>query len=192
MNRRILLIESEGGSQVAGEKSTGGRGWLPVINLMWKLLPCLLAAFLASCSGVSYDRQWKAAQSRASSVSSPEGCWEGTWKSDVNGHEGKLRCIVTSKDAARSDYEFHYHATWAKFLTGTFSVICHADRQKDATWKVSGSKDLGAIFGGVFHHEATISPVKLQAKYSATLDRGRMELSRVQALSENATKSASR
>ncbi len=130
---------------------------------------------LVSCASPSYKRDWEA--TLHASAAPPKGCWEGTWISAANGHTGKLRCIVS---AAPAGYRFHYQATWAKFLSGEFSLVCPASKTRPASWTVSGSKDLGASMGGTFTHEAQITADRIKAVYRSKLDHGTMELQRVQ------------
>jgi hypothetical protein len=132
---------------------------------------------LASCSSPGYKREWNAAlQTATASTERPIGCWQGTWVSEVNGHSGKLRCVVTPASAG---YRFNYQATWAKFFTGEFSIICPATKTGSTKWKVMGSKDLGASMGGTFTHAATITEDQIDAVYNSKIDHGTMKLKRV-------------
>jgi hypothetical protein len=129
---------------------------------------------LVSCASPSYKRNWET--TLRANATPPKGCWEGTWVSAANGHTGKLRCIVSDAPAG---YRFHYQATWAKFLSGEFSLVCPAIKTGPATWTVSGSKDLGAAMGGTFTHEAQITADRIKAGYRSKLDHGTMELHRM-------------
>lgn len=127
-----------------------------------RLLPVILAAlFLTSCVG--YEAKWNksVADYRAGKIKAPEGPWEGTWTTKTNGHTGDLRAIVSK--APDGEYDFHYHATWKKFLQGGYKVKFPAKRS-GSTYRVDGSKDLG-IFGA-FGHKATITPSRYEATYS--------------------------
>jgi hypothetical protein len=133
----------------------------------------LLCAALTSCATSRYERLWKS--TLHTPAPAPSGCWEGQWRSEANGHNGKLRCIVRP---SREGYQFHYQATWAKFLTGEFSIQCPLQPAPANTWKVTGSKDLGPTLGGTFTHEAVLTPAKLDARYNAKFDHGTMHLHR--------------
>jgi hypothetical protein len=132
------------------------------------------ALVITSCSSPRYERTWQT--TRLAKDMSPLGCWEGTWRSETNGHQGKLRCLVTRMDQG---YQFHYQARWGYFFTGEFKIVCPVEPSSPGVWKVRGSKDLGTSFGGTFSHEATISQTTLEARYSAALDHGVMQLQRV-------------
>src|SRR6056297_943157 len=82
----------------------------------------LLAACLSSCT--SFEKDWSAAveEYRAGAVKSPEGPWTGTWTTNTNGHTGDLRAIVKKSKTKPGEYDFRYHATWAKIFSGTYKV----------------------------------------------------------------------
>jgi hypothetical protein len=135
----------------------------------------LCSALLSSCASPAYQRTWQAA--RSAPPPPPQGCYEGTWRSEANGHYGKLRCIVSEADRG---FKFHYQATWGTIFTGEFTIVCPIEKSIAGTWKVRGSKDLGSTFGGTFTHEATITSTAVEAHYSAKFDHGVMQLHRVQ------------
>ena len=153
---------------------------------MHKTLPLLSLLVLSSCSGVRYEKNWTTALSKPAKGIS--GCWEGKWISEANGHTGALQCVVSQVSDKPNHYLFHYRATWVKILRAAFTIECAAKQGSNGTWTVSGEKDLGPAFGGVFSHTATITQQALQARYSAKLDRGKMELIRPPVPSESATR----
>lgn len=148
--------------------------------MKFRPLPLLTAVILAvacpACTG--WPRGWSAAK-RAPQTDGLSGAWEGTWKSVPTGHTGKLRCAVSPK--APGIWQYRYRASWAKVLCAGFTVDCTAVRQTDGTWKLSGERDLGPVFGGLFSHSGTVSRdgEKLDATYRAKLDHGVLTLRRV-------------
>lgn len=153
---------------------------------MHKTLPLFSLLVLSSCSGVRYEKDWTATLAKPAKGIS--GCWEGKWLSEANGHTGALQCVVSQVSGKPDHYLFHYRATWVKVLRAAFTIECAAKQSSDGTWTVSGEKDLGPAFGGVFSHTATITQQALQARYSAKLDRGTMELVRPPVPSGSATR----
>ena len=105
----------------------------------------------------------------------PAGAWRGTWLSEVNGHTGELLCAVSRPSDPPGVYTFNYHATWGRILSAPFTVRCTVDGQG----KVTGSKDLGPLFGGTFSHAGTLRRDTFHARYQSSLDRGVMEMRRV-------------
>ncbi len=134
----------------------------------------LLMIFAPSCTG--WPRGWRDAK-KSTSSDGLSGAWEGTWRSTPSGHSGKLRCAVFPKSPGV--WEYRYRATWAKVLCAGFTVDCEAKLQKDGTRRVTGQRDLGPVFGGVFTHEGTVSGDKLNARYHAALDDGILTLRRL-------------
>lgn len=127
-----------------------------------RILPVLLASlFLTSCVG--FQSKWNKSVSdyRAGKISAPEGPWEGTWATKTNGHTGNLKAIVSK--APDGEYDFHYYATWKKFLQGGYKVRFPVTRS-GSTYYVDGEKDLG-IFGS-FGHKAKITRNSYEATYS--------------------------
>lgn len=125
------------------------------------ILIAFCGLLLASCG--SFERQWRqsVADYKAGRVRSPEGPWTGDWGTKTNGHTGTLRAIVT--EAPGGEYDFRYHATWKKILSGSYSVRFPGKRS-GSTLKVDGKKKLGLF--GTFRHRATISGNSFEATYS--------------------------
>lgn len=121
----------------------------------------LCALVLTSCG--SFERQWQqsVADYKSGKVKSPEGPWTGNWGTKTNGHTGTLRAIVS--EAPDGEYDFRYHATWKRILSGSYSVRFPGTRS-GSTLKVDGTKKLG-IFG-TFRHRATIRKNSFEATYS--------------------------
>ena len=140
---------------------------------------CLTAALcgtMVSCTG--FPRGWRAAKS-SPPTDALSGAWVGTWRSDANGHTGGLRAVVAPLPEQPGTWRFRYRASWKRVLCAGFTVDCRATRQPDGSWRVTGSRDLGPLFGGVFNHTATVSGDTLDACYDARLDRGTMSMKRL-------------
>lgn len=139
----------------------------------------LFTLTFVSCTG--FQREWKAA--KAAPYQGIEGPWEGTWTSGVNQHHGKLRCIVTKVND--TEYEYHYWASWAGFLSGSFRTTHQAALQPDGkSYALSGKKDLGAL-GGVHEFTGSTDDKELKADFtSAGGDSGVFELKRLPVAAE--------
>ena len=113
-------------------------------------------------AGCTFQRAWK--QAAHISVSQGlEGRWEGRWVSDVNGHKGKLRCIIHHKQD--DIYGFLFWATYGRGLrvsyTAEFQII-----PNDNGFVVSGKKDLGRFGGGLYLWKGSIQKNQFQATYT--------------------------
>ncbi len=144
----------------------------------------IIAAAGATCLSLvgctDFKEQWRKATDEAAKrkgkYADLTGPWEGTWKSDVNGHNGKLRCLITRQDDGT--YEFHYWAQWQKVLSGSFRENYEVVDKKDGSFTFSGEKDLGKM-GGKFTHKGTAKATSLDATYRSELgDHGVFELTR--------------
>src|SRR5690606_6268932 len=118
---------------------------------------------LSSCG--TFEREWKQslADYRGGRVAAPAGPWEGTWSTGTNGHSGKLRAIVKPAPDAPGDYDFRYHATWAKIFSGSYSVRFPV-KKRGGVFRADGEKSMGLF--GTFGHKATISDRSFEATYS--------------------------
>lgn len=140
------------------------------------LLTFCLAALLSSCS-IGFNREWKAALKKGPQPG-VEGAWEGTWQSDVNGHHGQLRSVVDPAKNAEGDHTFHYHATWAGFLTGTFHADHRVKPEKDHL-QFQGQHTMPDWAGGLYTYKGTIKGDEFSASYDCALDNGTFQMTRV-------------
>jgi hypothetical protein len=134
----------------------------------------LLIIATSGCSTV-YNQKWNKAAKNPDPSSMINGRWQGKWLSDRNQHTGKLRCIVTQKQA--NLYDFHYWATWSIFA-GAYHVE-FAIQETNNTAHFAGSKDLGKLAGGLYQYEGNIEGDVFRASYDSKYDEGMFELSRV-------------
>jgi hypothetical protein len=150
----------------------------PLPRLLRAFLPALAFLFLLpSCSGPSFHRAWKAAA--ASAPADPvSGRWEGTWQSRVNGHHGRLQCVVTPPDQPGGPHLFHYRATWMRFLSGSYRAAHSLTPSGKNTWSLSGSHALPAWAGGLYQYQGSLAPDSFSASYECEIDRGTYTLKR--------------
>lgn len=123
----------------------------------------LLATMLTSCS--SFEKEWNAAvtEYRNGAVKAPEGPWTGSWTTSTNGHTGNLRAIVKESKKHPGEYDFRYHATWAKIFSGSYRVT-YPVTGRGGTFHVDGAQKLGPF--GTFRHKGEIRGNTFEATYS--------------------------
>jgi hypothetical protein len=136
-------------------------------------LPPLLAA-LTGCS--TFNRDWRAARQPPAGAGDIAGRWQGNWESEVNGHRGQLRCLLNRKDG--NLYQARYRATFWKILRYGYTVELKATPRPDGAFAVAGQENLGALVGGVFHYEGTLTPTEFFATYHSRRDRGVFQMRR--------------
>lgn len=141
----------------------------------------LVLAALAGCSS-TFDRDWETARGQAGTAPPNgrlPGCWQGTWHSDANGHEGGLRCIVTPREDSGFDARYDASYTWCIFpFTFEYSVPVKAERD-GAGWKFRGSADLGCwIAGGHYEYEGRVEGDNFSATYRSSDDQGTFSMKR--------------
>ncbi len=137
-----------------------------------------LLLLVGGCS--SFDRAWEASPPRTTSDSLPTGCWEGTWHSDGNGHQGSLRCIVTRRD--NSEFDARYYATYSWWIipfSFEYTVPLTIVRDGDS-WYSRGSAELSCwVAGGLYEYEGRASGDDFVATYRCDFDRGVFRLKRL-------------
>lgn len=164
-----------GGSPVRNQKPLNMTTKSPLMKRFLNALAALmLLSLLSGCT--SFDHDWRHARMQPPARNNqPTGAWQGTWLSDVNGHTGDLRCLVTQKND--DEYEFRFKATYWKLFRFSYTVTLPVECKPEAcTFK--GSEDLGYLAGGVYHYAGSIQNSNLNATYSCKFDHGIFKLSR--------------
>jgi hypothetical protein len=142
-----------------------------------------LALAAAGCSG--FSREWQeATRQRPAKWSGIEGPWSGHWVSGKTGHRGGLRCVVRRSSEAgmklegASSHQFHYHATWAKVLGGSFKTSQPVRETRPGQFVSEGDWTLPGWAGGSYHYRVDATPVEWRATYRSSGDHGRFEMRR--------------
>jgi hypothetical protein len=145
---------------------------MPSITIHRLPLGVLIAAILAGVSSgccCTFERDWRAAQQCGVPSDQLAGLWEGTWESHYNGHNGKLRAIITN--CGGGQYHARYHATFVFVVPYAYDTTHSAVDQGGVTY-FSGVQDLGCLAGGVYHYNG-------YADYRADKDYGVFRMRRV-------------
>ena len=140
----------------------------------WNLLSLsLLVSACAACS--SFHREWKAAAAQPQPPDSIEGCWDGKWKSNRNGHTGRLRCLITRTNDEQ--YGARFHANYLKILRFGYTVPLKV-RQVAGVSHFEGQADLGQFAGGIYHYEGEAGSDRFVSTYRSERDHGVFEMKR--------------
>jgi len=152
------------------EAKRAGRRWF----LVSVPAPFVLAVVLL-CGCSTFNRDWRAAAGKTAPPDSLEGRWEGRWVSEVSGHHGRLRCLLTRESDDRLAARFR--ANYGKVLHFTYTVPLSVQTHYGG-WEFSGEENLGKFAGGVFYYEGRASPTNFFSTYRAKHDRGFFEMRR--------------
>lgn len=133
----------------------------------------IFALLVSGCS--SFNRAWKSAGREPAPSNSIAGRWEGRWRSDVNAHTGKLRCLISHQ--TNDLYAARFRATYRKVLNFSYTVPLRVE-QGELVWNFHGTEDLGALAGGVYRYTGTASTTNFHATYDSKYDRGIFEMTR--------------
>lgn len=136
------------------------------------LTAVVAAVLLLSGCSLTFHRHWNVAPVPPDSI---EGQWEGLWKSDVNGHTGRLRCIVTR--IADDQYRARFQAVYWKLFRFTHTVVLET-RETDGSHTLHGSANLGWWAGGEYKYEGETTATEFTARYESSRDHGVFEMRR--------------
>lgn len=142
-----------------------------------RILLATLALGLTGCS--TFQRDWERA-GQAGQRPAPggiEGRWEGSWRSDKNGHNGALRCVVTR--LTNDVYSARFHAKYKRLcnLTFGYTVRLETATANDRT-TFRGEADLGWYAGGVYRYEGHSIATNFFSTYSCKYDYGTFQMTR--------------
>lgn len=149
---------------------------LSITNPKQRFLWCGLTLMILLTGGCSsFHRAWQDAGKTPPPADSIAGRWEGSWLSHVNGHNGKLRAILTETDPGT--YQARFHATYQRILTFEYTVTLHAEHNNNES-TFQGQADLGPMAGGVYQYDGTANPTEFSCQYKAKSDHGIFEMKR--------------
>ena len=130
-------------------------------------------ALLTGCS--SFHNEWKAASKAPIPSNSVEGPWTGDWRSDVNGHHGSLRCVVTK--TSDTTYRAHFRAHFLKIFRFTYAATLNG-HETNGVVTLQGEADLGKLAGGVYKYEGKATPTDFRSTYASKHDHGSYQMAR--------------
>lgn len=133
----------------------------------------ILACCITGCS--SFNREYQAALAQPIPTTDISGPWEGTWVSDKNGHNGKLRAVLRQTSA--DEFDAHFHATFWKIFRASYRVPLKFE-EKDGRAILSGKSDLGWLSGGVYTYQGEATPANFFSTYKSKYDHGTFEMQR--------------
>ena len=135
----------------------------------------VLIALCSGC-GLTFHRDWVAAKNAPVSDDPLAGLWEGTWASDADGHNGKLRAIITK--CPDGHYHARYCATFALVIPFAYETT-HSATRRDGVTYFSGEQDLGMLAGGLYRYNGHADGHNFIADFHADNDYGVFRMQRV-------------
>jgi len=156
--------------------------WLVGVSLIMPvarrtLFASALALVLMACGCSSFNRDWKKAAT-AAPTSDLAGRWSGTWRSEVNGHTDRLRCLMTplTNGLLAARFQAKYHKGIFRF---TFSYTAQLSvTNRDGRSEFEGESNLGWYAGGVYRYRGSATGTNFFSKYDSKYDRGTFEMTR--------------
>jgi hypothetical protein len=134
----------------------------------------LLSTLGGGCS--SFDRQWKAQHLSPASTDPMVGRWEGRWRSEPSGHQGRLRCLIDPVAGKPGHYQATFQARWGGIFTFHQPAVLTVQGQEPVT-RFSGDCDLGSW--GVYRYDGTVQGRDFSATYTTANDHGTFAMTRL-------------
>jgi hypothetical protein len=138
---------------------------------MARTISHVLAALFNNAA--DFKRRWKQDTPPPAAANGLQGRWQGEWISEVNGHRGALRCLLTRGETG--DYKATFHAVYASILRVCYTVPLHG-QWSDGQLKLEGDADLGALAGGIYHYHGQAGEQGFVCVYSCKYDHGTFRL----------------
>jgi hypothetical protein len=129
----------------------------------------------SGCSAFNYE--WRQVARKPTPTEGIAGRWEGHWISRANGHNDKMRCLITQVDT--NHYDAKFHAAYKKWITVHFGYTVRLET-KAATNGVTfhGSENLGPLAGGVYTYDGHANATNFFSTYKCKYDRGIFQMHR--------------
>ena len=116
----------------------------------------------------------------AAPATSVTGRWEGTWRSEVNGHTDQLRCLMTTltNGLCSARFQAKYRRGIFRFTFGyavPLSVVNRGGR-----FEFEGEANLGWYAGGLYRYHGTATATNFTSTYRCKYDHGTFQMTRPQ------------
>lgn len=96
--------------------------------------------------------------------------------SDVNGHNGDLRCLITREEEGK--YAARFRASYMWLLRFSYTVRLEVQSQEGG-WLFQGQEDLGKLAGGLYHYEGNATQTNFHSTYRSPADEGVFAMQRI-------------
>src|SRR5436190_16546892 len=98
-------------------------------------------------SRAEFVRAWQAYRPPAQEAESVQGRWVGDWVSEVSGHHGELKCLLTMIGPGQLEAKFL--GTFRRFLRVAYAARLNA-KEIPGGFQLKGQNDLGSLAGGTY------------------------------------------
>jgi hypothetical protein len=134
------------------------------------------AALTLTATGcTTFQRDWRRAVAAPADHTGLEGPWDGHWRSELSGHNGRLRCLVTRLD--HNTYKARFHATYRKIFRFTSAVTLTAE-QTGEVYRFEGETELARWAGGHYRYEGHATATNFFSTYTSRRDFGVFQMHR--------------
>ena len=139
----------------------------------------LLPIFVLFTTSISVGENAAAGQTPVPAAVSAEAClagrWRGTWHSDSTDHKGPMQASFECAGPGR--WRVVFRGRFCALIPFQYSAVLSEQRNADGTVTLSGSRNLGPLFG-TFHFRGTVSYGQLNARWWSKKESGSFVLAK--------------
>ena len=140
----------------------------------------LLPIFVLFTTSISIgENAAVAGETPAPAAVSSEAClagrWRGTWHSDSTGHKAPMQASFECAGPGR--WRVVFRGRFCALIPFQYSAVLSEQRNADGTVTLSGSRNLGPLFG-TFHFRGTVSCGRLNARWWSKRESGSFVLAK--------------
>lgn len=131
------------------------------------------ALLLVATGCTSFEHEWLRAGQSANPPVGIVGRWQGSWQSQANGHNGRLRAIVRQEEDG--SYSARFHAIYQKVLGFGYTVPLTL-HETNGVAGFSGQANLHWWAGGIYRYEGKVEGTNFFSTYACQYDHGTFQM----------------
>ena len=127
-------------------------------------------------SRAEFVRAWEAYRPAVNTATSVQSRWVGEWVSNVSGHHGELKCILTI--VRPGELEARFLGTFRRIFRVAYAVHLNAKDIPEG-FQLKGQNDLGSLAGGIYQYEGEVTVAEFKCTYRSDHDHGVFRMKRL-------------
>jgi len=124
----------------------------------------------------AFERAWRTYSPQGNGTPSIHGRWQGEWVSEVSGHHGELKCLLSPITTDQLNAVFL--ASFLRWLRVGYGVLLEATESGHG-FRLKWESDLGALAGGIYQYEGEVNLMEFNCSYRCKYDHGLFRLKRL-------------
>ena len=135
-----------------------------------------IGSLLATLSFLSLLTDHSASAQESIGHGTPQGTWQGEWRSLSTGHRGPMRATITP--TARGTYQARFTGRFAAIIPFAYRAELIPQAGPEGQTVLTSYKKLGPILGS-YQMQTQVTSNELSGEFQAAKDRGSIRMVRV-------------